>query len=177
MRSLFLIVGLLLALAGSPLGAQAEDAAATATVVFLVRHAEKLPGKDPALTPAGIERVAALRATLADAGVQHVHSSDYARTRMTAAALSDQPRLYDPRKLDGLVAHLRATPGRHLVVGHSNTTPEVVRLLGGVPGTPIVEATEYDRLYVLTLGADGDVSTVLLRYGAASELGPGAIPE
>ena len=27
------------------------------------------------------------------------------------------------------------------------------------------EAAEYDRLYVVTVGPDGSVSTVLLRYG------------
>jgi hypothetical protein len=51
------------------------------------------------------------------------------------------------------------------VVGHSDTTPELVGLLGGDPGAPIDEPTEYDRLYVVTLGPDGTVTTVLLRYG------------
>ena len=60
---------------------------------------------------------------------------------------------------------MRKTGGRHLVVGHSNTTPSVVELLGGDPGSKI-EKTEYDRLYIVTIGADGAVSTLLIRYGA-----------
>ena len=55
---------------------------------------------------------------------------------------------------------------RILVAGHSNTTPKLVELLGGNPGPPIDEKTEYDRLYVVVLGADGAVTTTLLRYGA-----------
>ena len=48
-----------------------------------------------------------------------------------------------------------------LVVGHSNTLPELVRLFGGAPGADIAD-NEYDRLYQLIAGADGTVTTVLL---------------
>jgi hypothetical protein len=51
------------------------------------------------------------------------------------------------------------------VVGHSNTTPAAVELLGGEPGAEIDEADEYDRLYILTIATSGEVSTVVLRYG------------
>ena len=50
-----------------------------------------------------------------------------------------------------------------MVLGHSNTTPQLAEALGGDPSTPI-EEMEYDRLYVLTLTSTG-TSTVLLRFG------------
>jgi hypothetical protein len=50
------------------------------------------------------------------------------------------------------------------VLGHSNTTPDLVTALGGDPQGPIAEM-EYDRLYVVTLTDEG-ASTVLLRFGA-----------
>ena len=104
---------------------------------------------------------------LRDAGVTHVHSTDYTRTRSTGAPAANANRvetqLYDPRDLPGFAEQLRASPGRHLVVGHSNTTPELVAALGGEPGGPIDEM-EYDRLYILTI-TDVGVSTVLLRFG------------
>jgi hypothetical protein len=56
------------------------------------------------------------------------------------------------------------------VVGHSNTTTELVTLLGGEPGTEIEESSEYDRLYILTINPSG-VTTLLLRYGS-EYLGP-----
>lgn len=150
-------------------------AVAEPLVVFLVRHAEKVSdGRDPELSSAGTERAADLVAALRDAEIQHVHSSDFIRTRDTAAplaaALGLEVELYDPRDLPALVTRLREAGGRHLVVGHSNTTPVAVELLGGEPGTEIDEATEYDRLYTVTVGADGSVSTVLLRYGARRNL-------
>ena len=62
-----------------------------------------------------------------------------------------------------LAAALLSSPGRHLVVGHSNTTPELVGLLGGDPSSPIPE-DEYDRLYVVRHQPGSDATTLLLRF-------------
>ena len=51
------------------------------------------------------------------------------------------------------------------VVGHSNTTPALTELLGGDPGGPIEEKNEYDRLYIVSMSAEGRVSSTLLRFG------------
>jgi broad specificity phosphatase PhoE len=138
--------------------------------VFLVRHAEKMDASDdPHLSVAGHARAAALRELLRDAGLEHVHSTDYLRTRDTAAPTAEahglQVQYYDPQDLPAFAAHLRETRGRHLVVGHSNTTPALVELLGGRPGPEIDEDAEYDRLYVVTIGKDGAATSILLRYG------------
>jgi probable phosphoglycerate mutase len=152
-------------------GARLDAADSGSATVFLVRHAEKTTEKpDPGLTEAGLARSVALATTLRDAGIEHILSSDYRRTRDTAIPLADvlglSIEIYDPRDLPGLLIRLAELGGRILVVGHSNTTPAVAQLLGGEPGPPIDEAAEHDRLYVLTTGIDGSVSTVLIRYGA-----------
>jgi hypothetical protein len=41
---------------------------------------------------------------------------------------------------------------------------KTIELLGGEPGFPIDEKSEFDRLYIVTVGASGTVSTVLMRY-------------
>lgn len=140
-------------------------------VVFLVRHAEKdaeSMEKDSRLTEEGYIRAADLARTLADTEIDYVHSSDFIRTRNTAAPVADmfglEMELYATSHLHDLADTLKARGGRHLVVGHSNTTPALVEILGGKPGLPIVEATEYDRLYVLSIIND-KVETILLRYG------------
>jgi broad specificity phosphatase PhoE len=141
-----------------------------ATVVYLVRHAEKADdSRDPALSPAGVVRAERLARMLVDAGITQVWSTDFQRTRATAGPIAAQLGLtiaiYDGAKLAELAEQLRSTPGRHLVVGHSNTTPALVRLLGADPGTPIAD-TEYDRFYVVTL-APGSATGVLLRFPLA----------
>jgi len=139
-------------------------------VVFLVRHAEKVDAsRDPKLSAAGNERAEELTSVLRDANVKHVHSSDFIRTRDTAAPIAARlnlkVELYDPHDLPSLVKKLRQAGGRHLVVGHSTSTPGAVELLGGKRGTDINEAGEFDRLYIVTADASGEVSTVLIRYG------------
>ncbi|MCH9651577.1 MAG: histidine phosphatase family protein [Deltaproteobacteria bacterium] len=141
------------------------------TVVYLVRHAEKTKShpKDPSLSSVGAQRAAQLALTLRDAGIEHIHSTDFLRTRRTAEPLADRLRLpvelYDPKDLAAVAEKILSTPGRHLVTGHSNTTPQLVELLGGEGGTPIEEFGENDRLYVLLISPTGTVTTLLLRYG------------
>ncbi len=147
----------------------------TRAVVFLVRHAEKVDAsRDPQLSPQGAQRAAALAMLLRDSGIDHVHSTDFIRTRDTAGPVATMlglgaVELYDPSDLPALRARLTRDGGRHLVVGHSNTTPPLVELLGGDAGPPIDEASEYDRLYVVTIDNEGTVTTVLLRYGVPYE--------
>ena len=138
--------------------------------VFLVRHGEKVDhSKNPELTEAGKERAVELAHALRSAHIEFVHSSDYIRTRdtaePTAAFLGVDVELYDPRDLPSLAKRLQETGGRHLIVGHSNSTPSMVELLGGDPGTLIDEESEYDRLYIITQGKSGGVSSTLIRYG------------
>jgi broad specificity phosphatase PhoE len=156
----FLLAAILLAGTLAPL----EEPA----VVILVRHAEKVDeSQETDLTPSGRRRAHALAEMLRHAGVEAVYSTDYLRTRETArptAELIGKPiEIYDGRALPAFARELRAKGGRALVVGHSDTTPELVGILGGDPG-PDIAPDEYDRIYLLTLSPDGKVSTLQLRF-------------
>lgn len=163
-------LGLFVALMFALTGCATPHSVSLPDGVYLVRHAEKTTEKsDPALTEAGEARAKALANLLADKQITHIHSSDTRRTRDTAAPLAKRlglkVDLYDARDLPAMAAKLKAMPGRHLVVGHSNTTPQLTELLGGDGGSPIVEATEYDRLYWVTTSADEPVVSYLTRFG------------
>jgi phosphohistidine phosphatase SixA len=142
------------------------------SVFFLVRHAEKADqSEDPPLTAQGRSRAEHLAGMLRDVGIERIYSSDFKRTRDTAAPLASALGLevtsYDPKRLTDLAQALLASPGRRLVVGHSNTTRELAGLLGGEPGPPISE-DEYDRLYVLYRQRGAAAGTLVLRLPGGS---------
>lgn len=149
-----------------------EPTASATHEIYLVRHAEKQGGDDPALTPDGTARAVLLAELLADKGLTRIHSTNYKRTLETAAPIAAltglEVELYDASDLTAFAEVLKANPGVHLVVGHSNTTPGLSEALGGDPGTPIYEATEYDRLYVINLEGDTPTSRID-RFGVRYE--------
>lgn len=164
-RALAAVTALCLSLI-APVSVAAQD-----LVVFVVRHAEKVADvDDPPLSEAGQARAAALADLLEQSGIGAVHSSDFRRTLETAAPLAGRlglpVLLYDPAEPQALVDALLREGGRHLVVGHSNTAPELVERLGGDGGSAIEEGAEYDRLYlVMPPAGGGPARTLLLRYG------------
>ena len=146
------------------LQAQEQD-----VIVYLVRHAERAEDgtNDPPISREGQDRSTLLASMLVDAGLTDIHTTDYRRTRQTGAPTEAvtglTARTYNPRDLQGFAAQLRSSPGRHLVLGHSNTTPELVSALGGTPHGAI-EEMEYDRLYMVVISGES-VNTILLRFG------------
>jgi broad specificity phosphatase PhoE len=166
LRNIFLALAVIL-----PGVALAEPGA-----IYLVRHGEKVSvGQDPALTPQGQLRAQNIATILQRAGIQAVFSTPTARTLQTAQPLAQQLGLtverYDPATPKALVDNVKTLHGPALVVGHSNTLPELVRLFGGEPGQDIAD-DEYDRLYQLTLTPGGAVRTVVLTSLPASGLLP-----
>lgn len=169
--------GLLAACMTGPQPVSAEAAAdqAPVTRLFLIRHAEKETGPDPALTQAGEVRAAALAERLASEGVTEIWSTDTRRTQGTARPLAEVRELpvqsYDPGALPAFANQLAETPGVKLVVGHSNTTDALAALIGADPGPPIDDAAEFDRLYVITITDGYQVASQIERYGAPSPVG------
>lgn len=135
--------------------------------IYLVRHAEKVKdgAKDPKLTAKGLQRAKLLADNLRDAEIVKIFSTDYERTRQTAAPLANaigkKAELYNPRDLKSFAERIKKIKGNILIVGHSNTTPMMVHLLGGDAHGDIDES-EYDRLYHLTI-ENGKVRTELKR--------------
>jgi len=136
--------------------------AATATgkndgyTLYLVRHAEKqLDGsRDPILTEAGKNRSQLLAGWFRNKNIKDIWSSDYKRTRDTAKPLLSQLELelsiYDPGNQAALVEKLLHKQHTALIVGHSNTIPELARLLCDCLIADM-EESEHDRLIVISV--------------------------
>jgi len=163
----FLLLALVAACGGDDGGEPGPDAGiAPVTKVFVVRHAETTTdANDPGLSPAGQTRADGLAALLADDHLTAVYASQYRRTKDTGAPAAAGAGLTVQVKTVGASIPAYATdlantvkaataPQAILIVGHSNTVPDTVMALSGT-GVPAIGETEYNRLYVVTLAADG----------------------
>ena len=155
----------------------AAPAAPAPLVVYVVRHAERADTtRDPSLSETGRARADALAATLRDAGIGAIVTSQYARTRETAAPLAAALGL-SPHVVAAAspvaahadsVARAVARFGAHgavLVVGHSNTVSAIVAALGG-PRLPDLCDADYDNLLVVVRRAGEPARLARARFGA-----------
>jgi len=139
--------------------------------VILVRHAEKAAdgSKDPALTPAGGDRARRLARIVKEAGVTAVYTSEFRRTIQTAEpaaeALKRTAEVVPAKDTAGLAAKIRARGPEDvvLVVGHSNTLPEILKALGHAAEVAIGD-DDYENLFVLVPKGEGPPAVVRLRY-------------
>lgn len=149
--------------------------AAPITTVILVRHAEKAGASgDVPLSAAGIERANELVHVLAGTSIAAIYETPYLRTEQTAAPLAVAHHL-EPIDVNTGATYARDVAGAILrdhkgetvvVVGHSNTTPDVIRALG-VANPPAIADSEYDNLFVVTI-AGKTAKLITFKYGAAS---------
>jgi broad specificity phosphatase PhoE len=149
-------------------------AVAAEPVIFLVRHAEradagmasaKVAGTDPDLSGAGLARAQSLAAMLKDARITAVVTTEYKRTRQTgepaAKAAGLSLTVIESKNSAAAIEKLKSAQGNVLVVGHSNTVPELLKALGVTEPVTIAE-DEFDALFVVTRGAPPTL--VRLRY-------------
>jgi broad specificity phosphatase PhoE len=137
--------------------------AAAQSTVFVVRHAERadggvtgtMMGNDPDLSEAGRARAESLAAMLKDAGITAIYTTEFKRTQQTAAplakALGITATAVSSKDTPALLEKIKAAAGNVLVVGHSNSVPDVVKGLGVISPVTIGDA-EYDNLFVVRLG-------------------------
>lgn len=142
-------------------------------VVYVVRHADKAAGEGAVpLSETGEERARALAALLAGVDIRAIYSTSTRRTVATAQPLADalglEVQRYD--EVSGIVATLRREHAGEavLVVGHSNTVPQIIQGLGaalpaGLP-QPIVDS-DYDNLVVVLIDGKGAAGALHTTYG------------
>jgi len=152
-------------------------ATAGSTTVIVVRHAEKdlsVSAVDPPLSQAGEARAALLARMFGDAKalghVDAIYVSPALRNRLTAAPLAASLGIAatvaptdDPRGLAHRALH-EHNGGRILIVGHSDTVPQIVAALSGNPNIPEIGAEEYGTMYIVTVPRIGHANLLRLNY-------------
>jgi broad specificity phosphatase PhoE len=106
------------------------------SVYYVMRHLHTPAGeRDPDLTAEGQRQAALLAQWFRNERPAALYVSHYRRTRQTAAPLAAVlgliPIVYDPADTPALLERVRAGPLPALIVGHSNTVPDIVAQLGG----------------------------------------------
>jgi len=141
------------------------------TFIF-VRHAEKKSdGKNPNLTTVGTERAEALARVLTNIPIDRVYSTNYHRTAATATPTAQSKNLetvlYNPSDLVAFQQQLiKEVPnGTALIVGHSNTTPDLINLFLKDPILIHLSEKAYDDLFILTVPQNGQAKLLQLKYG------------
>lgn len=152
------------------------------TTVFLVRHAEKAatPPGDPSLTASGKTRARNLARILEKAGIKAIFTSQFQRTRATAQPLAttlgitstvvqiqtdpSDPNKVSDQSIKDLVGRINQHSGESvLVVGHTNTIPELIGKLNG-DLMPVILETEFDNLFIVTVYQKDKSRVVQLKY-------------
>jgi broad specificity phosphatase PhoE len=143
--------------------------AAAQQTVFLVRHAERAdtsPGvsptmaADPDLSEAGRARAESLASALKDARITAIYTTEFKRTQQTAAPLAKvlglTVKVVTSKSAADLLKQLKAEKGNVLVVGHSNTVPDVIKALG--VATPVtIGDDEFDNMFLVSTGTQPSV--------------------
>ncbi|GAA6204595.1 MULTISPECIES: phosphoglycerate mutase family protein [Thalassotalea] len=133
--------------------------------VYLVRHAEKvLTQKNPPLTPCGVKRAEQLSVMLEQAKIKTIYSTKFVRTEQTAAPLAKklniQVQSYSPRDLKAFASKIKQAKNNTVIVGHSNTTPQLTALIANTLVKEITEQ-EYQMLYQVQFTGDNAQLTLL----------------
>lgn len=148
------------------------------TTIIVVRHAEKSTDdpRDPSLSSTGQERARDLIAVLRNAGVTDIYTTQYKRTRQTAEPYAQQfgiSIVERPANAANAATYARdlakeiltRSAGKAvLVVGHSNTVPDIVKALSGSTVAPITDP-EYDHVFVVVVPTSGSPRLIQMRFG------------
>lgn len=146
------------------------------TTVIIVRHAEKQLGTidDPPLTAEGEVRAERLAAMLGERRdglpITRVFTSEARRSQQTAAPLARRlgiaPVTMPARDVRALVEALKdgRSDAAAVVVGHSNTVPQIISGLTRGRVAVTVDEEDYGALFIVTVSTFGPPSVIRLQY-------------
>jgi broad specificity phosphatase PhoE len=139
--------------------------------VFIVRHAERADAKadKSLLSRKGKKRAELLSKVLGGVPLKAVYTTEYERTQQTAEPTAKAKGLIvtvtDSEKAADLAAELKLKPAETdvLVVGHTDTIPDILKGLG-VAAEVKIPSDEYDNLFIVTPQKDAAPLFHRLKY-------------
>jgi phosphohistidine phosphatase SixA len=150
---------------------------ATTTTIVVIRHAEKQIGTidDAPLSPQGEQRATRLAQMFGDSEsfgrVKQIYVTDTRRAQQTAAGLAQRLGL-KPVVVEGKASASDIASrvmrenrgGLAIVIGHSNTVPQIVKELSDAHEVPAIGDEEFETMYVVTVPTIGKASVLRMKY-------------
>jgi 2,3-bisphosphoglycerate-dependent phosphoglycerate mutase len=142
------------------------------TTVILVRHGERnapTPASpDPHLNTAGKVRAKKLIHVVGQSGIKAIYRSHFVRAKETAQPLATYLGL-SPIEIDEALPIKNHILSNHmgqtvLVIGHSDTVPDIIRRLGA-GSVPVIDDAEFDHLFVVNVFSPNRATLTRLKYG------------
>ncbi len=142
--------------------------------LFVVRHAEKLieeGNSNPDLSPTGTARAVHLGELLRPIKLSKTLTTNTLRTIATADPARNMQggipiETYAPDRQPMVLNEILRTEKGHflLVVGHSNTVPELLNYLSGTKNYTEIPAQKFDDLYIVTVKNIGNAKIFHYKY-------------
>lgn len=154
-----------------------SEISSTETVCILLRHAEKENfGTDPNLASAGKLRAEELKRLLVNVHIDNIYTTPYNRTRQTAGPLAESKGItvkeYIPAATIAATqlfinTILAQNQGKVVViVGHSNTISDMVKVLSNNTLNVTISETQFDNIFITKNSAmAGSEFAVQKKYG------------
>ncbi len=170
MQNTLILFAFLLLSCGNPAETKKANPQTEVTTYYLIRHAEKdrsdSTNQDPELTDAGNERAQKWAEVLKDVNFDAVYSTNYKRTMQTAEPLAQQNKLeilqYDPGKLYEEDFRKATKAKTVLVVGHSNTTPQLANTILETEKYQNIDDNENGALFIVRVNHNGVATSQVL---------------
>ncbi len=146
------------------------------TTFIVLRHAEKADNsKDTNLSADGLSRANELKKTLGPVDVNAIYSTPYNRTKQTVMPLATEKKItiteYQANKpYEEVVKELIAVHHGQtvVIVGHSNTVPEILKVLSNNSFNVTISENQFDNLFVVTLTDGQKPQVVTMKYGKST---------
>lgn len=147
-------------------GGQPAEERVPLMVAFVMRHAEAAGSQqDPPLSAVGRDRAIRVGRMLRSVRPQRVLHTATSRSQETAAEISRIVGVgagsYDVSDPEPVVRRMIDGGGVWMLIGHSNTVPDLVRRLGGDAGTDAIPDSVYDRIFMVVRAAAGTMTVPL----------------
>ncbi|MCF6299987.1 MAG: winged helix-turn-helix domain-containing protein [Proteobacteria bacterium] len=145
-----------------------QESKSNVTQIYILRHTEKsdLSSEDPTLSEAGVKRANYWKQVVQHVDFDRIFTTNFIRNIETADIMAEglniKPELYYPMSFEVLKFVQKIQGQKVLIIGHSNTIPDMVnRLIDEIRYAPMSHKN-YNLMYLITINENGDTSSSLL---------------